>query len=128
MPDKVTKSWFEYEKSELLKLPERDWKSDTVYDYLLIVPTRLKHDSGFACIAVIGCIGDEPKEICAYPDDLELPKANVPEYAMAFRMDCSYPRGILRLWSNRYKFMVPTALSSTEIVAIPREPEEKKEA
>lgn len=113
----MNKTWTAYKKSELLALPVRTWQSDTVYDYLLIVPTRLKHDSGFSCIAVIGCIGDIPIEICAYPDDLELP-ISAGEKWNGFRMDCSYPSGILRLWSRYYKFQVPTALSSTEIIAV----------
>jgi len=113
-------NWLKMNKTELLALPVREWASNTIYDWLLIVPTRLKHDSGFACIAIIGCKGDEPVEICAYPDDLQMPV--IPDN-WSVRMDCSYPKGILRFWSNRYKFQVPRALSSTEIKLVRSEHE-----
>ena len=117
----MDKAWTEYKKTELLKLPDREWgKRDKLYDSLLIVPTRLKHDSGYSCIAVIGCIDDTPTEILAYPDDLEMPKIGTNNY-MGLRMDCSYPSGILRLWSYRYQFSIPMPTSSTEIVAVQRE-------
>ena len=109
------KPWTKYKKTELLKLPGRHWTSKKLYDQLLIVPAGTKHDSGYSHIAIIGCIGEEPVEICAYPDDIQLPQTND---NWSLRMDCSYPSGILRLWSNKYKFQVPVALSSTEIVLV----------
>lgn len=118
------KDWTKYTKTELLKLPDRSWDAelDKVYDELLIVPGRTKHDSGYSHIAIIGVIGSKPIEILAYPDDIELPKAlEASSYSMDFRMDCSYPHGVLRLWSNRYKFKVGFPTSSTTIVAVKRE-------
>lgn len=109
------KSWTEWKKRELLALPVRNWSSDTAYDFLLIVPTRMKHDSGFTRVAIIGCLDGMPNCICAMPDDIMYPHQNG-----QLRMDCSYPSGVLRLWANSYKLSVPLAVSSTEIKLIER--------
>jgi len=47
-------------KNELLKLPLRKWSEESIYDGIIILPTRKKHDSGFTLMAIIGIIGDEP--------------------------------------------------------------------
>ena len=47
-------------RKELLKLPHREW-NDTEKEYkeILIVPSGLKHDSGYMTVAVIGKILEE---------------------------------------------------------------------
>lgn len=100
-------------KKDLLKLPERVG-NEKVYEQLLIVPTRIKHESGWARIAIIG-ITEDGAEIAAYPDDINWDFSEVPQIELAMRTDCYYPSGILRVWSHRVKFQVGIAISSTDI-------------
>ncbi|HLP47591.1 MAG TPA: hypothetical protein VK469_16715 [Candidatus Kapabacteria bacterium] len=104
-------------KKEILKSPVRDWDKTTSYKEILIVPSNIKHDSGFMCIAVIGVTDNEELEICAYPDDINWDVTGLKrEYPFSgMRTDCYYPSGILRFWGNDIIFEVGTALSSTDI-------------
>lgn len=105
---------------ELLKLPDREWDKITEYDSILIVPAKIKHDSGFMRIAIIGVVGGEPKEICAYPDDInwDMTEFKQDYSCTGMRTDCYYPQGILHFWCRGVKFIVGEALSSTEIKLI----------
>lgn len=111
----------EFSKKELLKLPERKWdNTKRLYDAIWIVPSGLKHDSGYMCIAIIGVWeenGESKGEICAYPDDVSyfFPYENE-KYSMAkVRQDCFYPSGVLQFHSRHGKFFVSEALSSVDV-------------
>lgn len=106
------KNWTEYKKKELLTLPKRKWDKPEEYRALLLVNTRLKHDSGYNLFAVIGCKDASiPTEIVGYMDDfysLEL----LPE----FHIDASM-HGVFRLHSlgrGLYMFKVGVNCSSTD--------------
>ena len=111
-------------KTDLLKLPDAKWGVEAWYDFLLIVPTRKMHDSGYAHIAIIGGKydsenGDQAVEIIASPDDLQWPtetaiSSRMPEYG-ALRTDAYWPSGVIRLWSGEYLFGVDHPTSSTAI-------------
>lgn len=109
------KDWDKWTKKELLKLPVRDWEVDSEYDSVLLVNTRMKHDSGYNMFAVIGCDGGTPKEIAGYMDDfrfgnfLKEDYAIIPSYHFAF--DCSM-HGVFRLHA-RTKICVGHCLSTT---------------
>lgn len=48
---KHVKDWT---RKELLALPHRGWADDIgMFDSLVIVPTRRKHDSGYSCMEII---------------------------------------------------------------------------
>jgi len=110
-------------RRELLKLPERKGNDVTFYSSILIVPSGLKHDSGYMMIAIIGIIDGEPKEICAYPDDICWDFTNFHQKyeSTGMRTDCYYPTGILHFWGNGIQFMVGSAFSSTTISVLNRE-------
>ena len=106
-------------RKELLSLPVKPWKEDRIYDSILIVPTRRKHDSGYMAIAVVGCIKGVPTEIAGYPDDIEWITPASLELGSGYkysdlRMDMLYPEGIAQMW-GRGKFKVGMSLSSTSI-------------
>ena len=114
----------EKSKKELLKLPQRDWEKITQYDSILIVPSGSKHDSGYMMIAIIGMVGNEPKEICGYPDDISW---DYTDYKQAYectgvRTDCYYPQGILHFWARDTSFQVGESLSSITIKVINNPP------
>lgn len=107
-------------RKELLALPERGWREESIYDSLYLVPSGRKHDSGYMCVAIVGVRDYKPVEIAAYPDDIEwiVPATD----RMDFRMDCEYPSGILHPWSYNHKFKVGSALSSTTVTLIKKPP------
>jgi hypothetical protein len=103
-------------KKDLLKLPEAPFNNPKKYPFLLIVPTKELHDSGYRHIAIIGgtYVNNKPMavEVLAYPDDITFP---IPEYSYLMRMDCFGDNGVLRLHSIAYDFFVSCPVSSTEI-------------
>lgn len=115
----------------LLKLPNRGWDKETIYDFLFIVPAKEMHDSGYRMQAIIGVNYKDDKtheaEIAAFCDDIcwSFPKEhpygkiwpNVNKTIM--RTDC-YPKGIFRIWGSAEhyfvgKFKVGISLSSTDV-------------
>lgn len=109
------KTWEQYSKEELLKLPERDWRITTEYDAVLFVNTRKKHDSGYNFFAIIGCKGSIPTEIVGYMDDFRYGSILNGFYSVImpydFAFDCSM-KGVFRLHS-RNKIVVGDNLSTT---------------
>lgn len=110
-------------KKALLKLPHLAWEDERGwYPFLLIVPTKDLHDSGWRHIAIIGGDYDEQhhpiaKNIIATPDDLHLPSV-LGDYP-PFRFDAFGETGVLRLWSPQYDFSVDRPLSSTTVLVRP---------
>lgn len=115
----------------LLDLPKRKWNCNSEYDYLFIVPTNEKHDSGFKLIAIVGAVNTESgskAELAAFCDDIcwsfpkEHPygKSEARKNKMILRTDCLYPSNILRMWASsehyfKGRFRVGFSLSSTEV-------------
>lgn len=123
-------------RKALLALPHRKWDEESVYDFLWLVPTGKKHDSGYGLIAIVGhrWRGDEEpfREIAAVCDDVcwTMPKRHPygqgnfgdrrDNNVSILRMDCEYPSGIIRAWASgehyfRGKFKVGASLSSTDV-------------
>lgn len=125
-------------RKELLKdMPRKAWEDEKEYDYLFLVPSGLKHDSGYMVIYIIGVVmknGEEWAEIAASCDDIcwnfpkEHPYDGIREgvHMMMLRSDCLYPSGIIRMWASREnrfetKFLIGSSLSSTDVTLIVRE-------
>jgi hypothetical protein len=106
-------------KADMLKLPVREWDKVSTYDSVCIIPTRKKHDSGYAIIAIVGLRASEPVEIaCLCADDIEwLVGEGVLDIAQ-LRMDATYPAGIIHVWSKHFQFTVGETLSSTRITVV----------
>lgn len=111
-------------KRELLALPDRAWGEPGVYDSLLVLSTGRKHDSGWACIAIIGVNGGNPVEVATRcSDDIEWIYPSPRDYGQFLigqvRTDCATKSGALQFWSRNGKFHVGQALSSITVQLIP---------
>jgi hypothetical protein len=107
-------------RDELFSLPTRAWGEESVYDSVMLLSTRRKHDSGWAIIAIIGVRDGQPVEIaCACCDDIEwkLPQPVIcaSHIIGQMRMDCALRSGAMHAWARGAKFRVGIALSSTDI-------------
>jgi hypothetical protein len=117
----------DWSRDELLSLPHRAWQTSAVYDSLLLLSTRRKHDSGWAMVAIIGVVNHMPTEVAtACSDDVEwvLPPAirfgERSEYAMGqMRMDCAFRSGAMHFWTRTARFKVGDALSSVTVEVLP---------
>jgi hypothetical protein len=113
-------------KKELLNYPKRSYNVVTMYEYVYLVPTGKKHDSGFMIIALVG-ENHGNREIAAYCDDIyfdmqlaaDLLKNNHISVS-PYHVDMLYSSGISRMWSNKYYFEIGFSLSSTQIKLIPK--------
>lgn len=117
-------------RDELLSLPQKPFNEERIYQYILIVPTRRKHDSGWRLMALIGATkGDDntyrPKELIGYCDDINwiLPenknnsKNIIETYKNRIRTDMTLSNCI-RMWSDNHVFKVGRCTSSVDITII----------
>ena len=127
LPKKVT-------RKALLKLPSRKWDQTAIYDWLYLVPTGRKHDSGYMQIAIVGV--EQRKtgnfaELAAWQDDIgwSFPLKHPYDrhgqgvHKTVMRTDCEFPSGIMRIWASgehyfKGRFKVGCALSSTDVSLI----------
>jgi hypothetical protein len=111
----MKKRWTELKKQEILSLPKRDLKeNNSEYTFLLLVPTRKKHDSGFAIFAVAGMKENKELELIGYMDDFYYSRENFESQELRYfglRFDCSL-HGVIRIHGDN-KFIVGINTSST---------------
>lgn len=111
-------------KDELLSLPRKPFNEPHVYESIIVVPTRKKHDSGWRLMALIGCEEIDgkhciPTQVIGYCDDINWLFDKVsPKYHQALRCDMLLSNCI-RFWSNYFNFEVGCVCSSTDINLIP---------
>ena len=112
------KTWEKWTKEELLKLPRRAWGvKSSEYDSVLLVNTRMRHDSGFNLFAVVGCIEDVPVEIAGFMDDFRFgdfenfDKMTTEIRVNSLALDCSM-KGVFRIHCFE-KIKVGTNMSTT---------------
>ena len=111
-------------REELLNLPQKDFNKIETYEWIIVVPTRRKHDSGWRLMALVGGkkVGDhyEPVELIGYCDDInwKFPK-NMNHNILRSDMTLS---NCIRIWSNNHVFKVGTCISSTDIEIIEDKP------
>ena len=101
-------------------LPQRNWNEVSNYSQILLVPSGLKHDSGFMMIAIVGRKKDGDFEVAAYPDDIVWDFRNLKQLheSSGMRTDCYYPNGIQHFWGNGIEFIVHGSYSSTTIEVV----------
>lgn len=112
-------------RDELLSLPQKPFSEIRTYEYIVIVPTRRKHDSGWRLMALIGATkGDDnkyrPTELIGYCDDINwIFPDNVHncKYLNRLRTDMTISN-CCRVWSDIFKFQVGCCCSSTDIKLI----------
>jgi hypothetical protein len=102
----MTKHWTEFTKKELLKLPKLPWGEVGIYEFVLLVNSRTKHESGYNLFAIIGCREDNKKlEIAGYCDDYRLPfRYKYSPASIDFAIDCSM-HGVFRIHSDKLIIM-----------------------
>lgn len=104
-------------KELLAGAKEREsWKPD-VFETILVVPNRSKHDSGYSWIRLYGKPKHHESELylLGYCDDIiwELNGQDL-------RTDCFYPSGVLQFWKRDCNFKVGMTFSSTRIELVKR--------
>lgn len=104
-----------FSRKELEAAPERKWDEVSEYDWLFLLPTRHKHDSGWHLIAIVGW-KDGVLERAAVCDDIGWHNTHADQHRFCgVRSDMTYPAGVLRMWGNGVRFRVGPSLSSTEV-------------
>ena len=102
------------QREELLAVPRRKW-DEVLYgvDVVYIIPSRRKHDSGYACMDLVASFNSNKKKSMVRfgggCDDVRL-------HGNHFRMDCEYPSRIIRIWNDRTSFYITSDLSSINFV------------
>lgn len=108
-------------RSDFDTLPHRaSWNMETVYDTILLFPTKRKHDSGYACMMIVGVNGGNAVEIAANgPDDIcwHVP-AKTHVYRPNLRNDCILKNGGMQFHGHG-KFKVGRLLSSIDVTFLP---------
>lgn len=104
-------------KKELLAVPSRKWDEELhgvrgVY----VLPSRRKHDSGWACMDFVAEFADKRRPMIRFGGNCD----DVSFDGDCFRMDCTYPHGIIHIWNRINTFSVSQGISSIDFV------EEKK--
>lgn len=119
-------------RRDLLNSPQRgSWDSTSYYSSVLLVPSGKKHDSGYHLIALVGMVIQDEKyilELVGYCDDVEWQVSPNVELLWGknhlsniVQMDCSFPAGVIRVWSYKNHFQVGACLSSTTVTVLPGE-------
>lgn len=102
------------QREELLSVPKRKW-DDVIHgvDAVYIIPSRRKHDSGYACMDFVASFnGNKGKPMVRFGggcDDVRLKGSH-------FRMDCEYPSRIIRIWNDSRSFYITHDISSIDFV------------
>jgi len=106
------KSFNESSRKEILDCPTRYWNETSVYRCLIIIPTGKKHDSGWACMYIVGEKHNGDREICAtHCDDINWKNPK----GLEMRTDMGYTSKSIHIWSNTAGFKVSESLSSMDI-------------
>lgn len=119
-------------KKDFEKIPLKDWNEEVIVDNVIIVPSRVKHDSGYLCMSFVGCVGNEPVIRTANCSDVlhidgtggygdwwkginsKIPESIKPK---GWKIDC-LPCGLLRIFCTSYKIKLGHGLSDFDIIAI----------
>lgn len=113
-------------------LPERTWSEVlTGVDSIVLIPSRRKHDSGFACFGYVAVKGEQAWRcgggdvlhidgIGGYGKDWITRESGVPSMisVKGWNIDCLVKSGFLRLWSDKGKLSCEPDLSSMEVYSI----------
>ena len=115
----------EVTRAELLAFPHREWAStEALYDRLYIFPSGEQHDSGFACLAIVGHKldgDDEAWEVISMGADHLMWHVSPREEPLTFfarmHMDCTFESETMQAYrlDEKTVYRVGAALSSIDI-------------
>lgn len=99
-------------KKEFLAIPRRPWDERlTGVIGVYVLPSRRKHDSGWACMDFVAEFADGNKPMIRFGGRCD----DVCFIGKHFRMDCTYPHGIIHIWCAYDRtFSVSCDLSSID--------------
>lgn len=96
-------------RKELFAVPKREWNETlTGVTGVWVIPSRRKHDSGWACMDFVASTPDGLVRFGGGCDDVAFEGTH-------FRMDCDYESKLLHIW-NRCKFTITSDLSSISFI------------
>lgn len=97
-------------RKKLLDCPVRDRGDDIKHAVgVYIIPTRMKHDSGYAIMSFVAEIeGGERIRFGGCCDDVRLKGGN-------FRIDCDFQTKLVHIW-NRHWFTITRDFSSIDFI------------
>lgn len=105
---------FNISKKSLLQLPKRARDANSIYDSIILINSRKKHESGYAIMYIVGCIDCKPVEIiegCC--DSIHWIFNN-----LMFGTDMLYPSGLIHFFGIDCKLKVGQSLSTIIIELI----------
>lgn len=125
-PENMSRKDFEKVKSR-----NRFDSQEIFFDYLVLLPTRRKHESGWRMIEVIGCTFEKAVcKVAEYSDVIHIEgiggygewNGRIPSKVKprSWQMDCFLKSGLFRLWVSGCQIKAGLGLSSFEIYSIER--------
>lgn len=114
----------EMTQKDFHNLPIRKWDEDIgKFDSLILLPTKRKHGSGFACMDFVACKGNNP--ICRLSGCSDVVHLggflNQEAHNYSWSIDCIFKSKLLRIFKYRYEISVGPSLSSFEVFAHQRD-------
>lgn len=99
-------------KKEFLAIPRREW-DEVLHGVrgVYVLPSRRKHGSGWACMDFVA-VFDDDRPMVRFGGGTD----DVSFIGTYFRMDCSYPHGIIHIWCTCRTFSVSCDYSSINFV------------
>lgn len=99
-------------KKDFLAIPHRPWDERlTGVRGAYVIPSRRKHESGWACMDFVAEFEDDNKPMVRFGGGCD----DVTFIGTHFSMDCTYPKGVIHIW-NRRGFTISSDLSSIHFV------------
>lgn len=96
-------------REELIKAPQRKWNEELHgVSGVYVIPSRRKHDSGWACMDFVAQTKDGFVRFGGGCDDVSFEGKH-------FRMDCDFESKLIHVW-NKNKFTISHDLSSIEFI------------
>lgn len=97
-------------REQLLQCPKREWDKHIEHAIgVYVIPTRKKHDSGYAIMEFVAETDSGEKiRFGGCCDDVSFEGEH-------FRMDCDFESKLIHIW-NRYKFTITDDVSSISFV------------
>ncbi len=106
---------FNMTRKDFDSLPHRKWDEKIVFDSLVILPTRRKHDSGYRIIEAVAVIDGEARYKLTSCSDVIHIGGIVPKSLQSYSIDCLLKSGLFQLWIVGKQMTCGPALSSFEI-------------
>lgn len=121
----------EMTRKDFEAVPDRKWDRDIgTFNSLIILPTRLKHDSGYRCMDFVACDDDKPiARLSGCSDVLHVGGISAethPGRLVVWSIDCLRTSGLPRLFVPGGEMTAGPALSDFEVFPVGKQTGKKK--